>query len=154
MVTIPANIKRHITMIEEGKKITKKVSKEKQYSKTQLLSMALKNLEFLNEIAKNETTYSFLEKDHIILVLNNFSTGWDPTQNMVSLGVLCLAKKKEQIGLFFWFDADFPANRSSDRDYTLVTQEDLNHWHEKSLEIFAKLTEKKIWRNMDQWLKL
>lgn len=155
MVEIPIFIKKQIEETEKGKKIIKKIPIKKKYSEDEIFSLAFKNLQFLNEIAMTEPVSSFLEKnDRIIEVLGNFSTRWDPTQAMVSLGMLCLAKKKRKIGLFFWLDAGYPADRS-DNEYTLITQKELkNYWHKKSLEIFARLTEQEIWRNIEKWLKI
>ncbi|MFA6397894.1 MAG: hypothetical protein WDK96_03590 [Candidatus Paceibacterota bacterium] len=157
-IIVPAEIVRLIDLILTGKNIPKK--KVKEYSKEEYLSMALKNLVLLQGIPKIPVIKKFLNSKYSesgekrsIVILSPFSKDWDPKDNSASKGALYLCDRGKGPALYFHFDADFPANRS-ERDYTLVTSDNIQKWHQESIKIFAKLTERQIWDNIRDWLKI
>lgn len=150
-VRIPEDIKRHIILVGKGRKLPK-IKKEKIYSKEELLNKALKNLEFLNNVANSEPIHSFI-KNNGIMVLPNFSTCFSylDIPGFTSHDSLLLETIAGVTGLYYWLDADFPANRS-DRDHQLITEEKLMGWSPKSIEVFSKVTRGVFWRNIREWL--
>src|SRR3989344_3394943 len=141
MVVIPEFVKKELQRITEKKPLKK--PKEKQHSPEELLARAIGNLNFLNKIAKTEPIYSFLQEGKI-LILDHFTPDY-PDLIPNPLGGLWLETISGATGLFYWLDADYPANRS-ERDHKLVTEVELRKWHLKSIAQFAALTEKQIWK--------
>ena len=148
-VIIPKFIKKEIERIMEGK--PKKKPKKKHYPKEKLLSMANSNLEFLNKLAGTEPMRTLLQK-HGILILDEFSPRCPEMFGSKPQGGLWLETIQGKTALFYWLDADYPANRS-DRDHKLVTKDDLAEWHIKSLNHFALLTKKEIWANIAHFMQ-
>ncbi len=150
---IPTNIKKEISLIEKGKRL-KKRRVEQKIPYSQLLSLAKNNLTFLDRIANAEPILSFLRKNsRRILIVNWFNSTYPQHNSRDNLGRLILTVINEKASLYDWIDADYPANRSN-RDYTLVTEKELEKWHPKSLERFALLTEKAVWKNIFQKLRI
>lgn len=148
-IIIPKPIRKEIERVIKGKK--KKKLKKKEYSKEHLLTMAGLNLEFLTALAKTEPVKFLLNKDSF-LILGEFSPKFpELLHGHKPQGALWLLKRNDEAGLYYWLDADYPANRS-DRDYELITPPHLTKWHDKSLERFALLTKKEIWENIAMFL--
>jgi len=156
VVVIPAKIQKLIEMKNKGQKIVPKQKLEMHYSAEKLFTMAVKNLEFLNAIAKTEPIRSYIKnRDHGINILNNFSNQLSPPETLGAIGYhqLCLTTMWKKTALFYHYEKDFPAHRS-DNDYTLVTKKVLVDWSPESIKSLAKLTEKKIWKTIEEWLSL
>jgi len=153
-VEIPKEIQREVSLIKRGKKLKKRVKKEPNYSIEELFSTAVKKLEFLNEVANTEPIFSFLnDSGRTIMVLDQFNTRFPQDRLQDNIGRLVLRKIGDKVALYEWIDADYPANRS-DRDYRLITKEMLGRWHSRSLRRFALLTEREIWKNIKEWLRV
>lgn len=146
---IPKFIQEELKRISDKKSLRK--VEGKKYSPKQLLVKALKNLEFLNEIAETEPIHSFLLKEGI-LILDHFEPDFPDTVREPN-GGLWLVTVNKKTGLFYWLDADYPANRS-DRDYELITAEGIKEWHPKSVARFATLTKREIWKAIKDWLRI
>ena len=158
-VIVPKSVRIEIELILKGVKrsgtegkIPKKTSriKETARSKEELVVRALKYVDFFHQIAEKEPINTFISKS-VIMVLNDFIRTEACNKKGVSTS-LCLAKVKGIAGIFYLEDADHPVNRS-DKDFTRVTEEELNSWAEKSLVRFTEMTEKDIWRNILAWLR-
>jgi len=156
MLGIPENIKKEIFLIERGKKLKKRVKQEPSYSQKELLSIATRNLAFLNEVANTEPVLSFLRgsgSKRTILIIDHFNTTYPQRNPQDNIGCLVLTVIGGVASFYNWVDADYPVNRS-DGDYTLVTEKELERWHNDSLKQFALLTEKDIWKNILRCLNI
>jgi hypothetical protein len=145
-INIPSSIKKEILMIERGKKLVKK---EKVYSREKALIEAIENLRFLNEVANTEPLHSFLKK-HAIRIIP--FEPYFPDSNRAPLGGLWLETKRGKTRLFYWLDADYPVNRS-DEDHKFIGEDRLADWDPSSLQQFAGLTKRQVWRNIREWLR-
>lgn len=151
-IIIPLGVIKEIELTIKNKKIIKK--EKKKHSKEEILSLAKKNFQFLSQVAKLEPIYSFIKDgNNKVMILSEFSDDFpDNSFIRISTGILCLETIDGKAGLYYWHDADFPANRSN-RDHHLITENDLDEWSTRSLEIFSDLTEQKIWKNAKEWLR-
>jgi hypothetical protein len=143
-IIIPKPIKQELERVLKGKKPAKK---RKEYSKNNLLAMANLNLDFLNVLAKTEPVATLLNKCGFE-ILDEFSPQFpEVLQGIKPQSGLWILKRKDGTGLYYWFNADYPANRS-DRDYELIASSALSQWHNESLKRFALLTRKEVWEKI------
>lgn len=150
-IKMPKNVEKEALLILHGKKLRKTIKKEPVYPAGELFSRAAEKVEFLNTVAITEPIFSVLDEDYdrIIMVLSEFNAYHpQPGQNV---GSLVLTKGRHGAALYYWVDADYPANRSEE-DFRFVTEKSLGQWHSESLKRFALLAEKEIWRNIRIWL--
>lgn len=146
-IIIPESVKKEIEMALAGRKIVKKtVSSKKQnkISKADLLRNATENFNLINRIANTEPLRTLIVRENvrvfIVLAIGALLEFREHNGN----GSLILRKSGENAGIYYWHDADYPANRS-ESDYKLLLKEDIESWHQSNLEILAGLNQKKIW---------
>lgn len=156
-IEIPQRIKNKINLVLNGKKRKKPQKKVVQYPQQELIRKASENLDLLYKISNTEPIKSFLisDKRHIV-ILNEFDP--KPIFNdhpvFKPQGDLILAAVENITGVYYWIDADYPANRSN-KDYRLVTTNDLvKGWKLESLKRLALLNEKNIWKLVEKWTDL
>ena len=155
-VEIPKGVQREVFLIRQGKKLKKRAKEEPSYSIKELFSVAVKKLEFLNEIANTEPIFSFLnESGKAILILSDFNAFYPQAYKCYNLGRLVLVKKENKAALYDiydWTNADNLMDQGKKGCY-LVTKEQLEKWHTDSLKQFALLTERRIWENIKDRLR-
>ena len=145
-IAVPNPVKKEIEMALAGKKIVKRCQVQKQsgMSDVDLLSAAIKSFDLISNIANTELLRTFIvQKDAKIFIILAIGTFLEFSEHD-SNGSLILRRLEEGVGIYYWHDANYPADRS-ERDYQLLSEKEIETWHRSNLEILAKLDEKKIW---------